>query len=411
MRGCDLIVVGGGPAGMMAAGRAAEKGRRVLLLERGPSLGRKLLLTGGGRCNLTNTSPPGGLISAFGPTGDFLRKALAAFGPDELRQWLQRRGVETVVEAGGRVFPAARDSRVVLETLVAYMDGGRVEVRMRHRVESLIIERSRVGGVLAACGELRAPRVLVATGALSYPATGSTGDGYSLARQAGHKVSPTFPAIAGLETEERWPRSLKGTAVRATQIVARLEGGRRVANAAGDALCTHYGLSGPAVFDVSAAVVNVLRRGHRVWLELDLAPEVAAEALEQEMIEAAAGQSHRTLRRVLSARVPLRMAAVLLGLAGVDPDRRMGALTRLERHAIVRQVKHVQLHVTRPRPVEEAIVTGGGVSVGELDDERMESRLIPGLFFAGEVLDVHGPTGGFNLQQAFSTGYVAGSAA
>ena len=406
----DLIVVGGGPAGMMAAGRAAERGLRVLLLERGPSLGRKLLLTGGGRCNVTNAASLPDFLAAFGRSGGFLRTALTRFGNAELRRWLDDRGIDTVVEENGCVFPSTGGARSVLDALTKYLGQGGARVLLRHRVARLLVEDGRLVGVSANGERFEAGRVLVACGGMSYPQTGSTGDGYDLARQAGHRVAPTYAAVCGLQTGEDWPRRLKG--VSAGRIAVRVLGrrGRALASATGEGLWTHFGVSGPAVLDVSCAALQALQRREEVVLELDLLPDDTQDSLNAWLRGAAETKGRRTVQRVLAERVPARTAAVLLELGSVDGRSPMAHYTRDARTVVVRLLKHVSLHVVGARPVAEAIVTGGGVDLAEVDAASMESKLLPGLHFAGEELDLQAPCGGFNLQAAFSTGRLVGDA-
>jgi len=393
---------------MMAAGRAAERGRRVLLLERGPSLGRKLLLSGGGRCNVTNTAPLQESLSVFGRQGGFLRHALAAFGSDALRDWLRGRGVETVEEEGGRVFPAAGGARAVLAALADYMSAAGVHIGLGERAKSLLIEEGRPVGVRCANSTWKAPRVVVATGGLSYPSTGSTGDGYALARQVGHSVLPTYPILVGLETGEAWPRGLQGVPIKDTVVRLRGREERRLARSQGEAVWTHYGLSGPAVLSVSGAAVQALARDEEVALELDLVPFLSAHALEEALGEAARTRGRQALETVLAGWVPRRTGAAVLAAGGLDSHKKMAQCSRQEQKVIARAFKCLRLHVSRARPIAEAIVTGGGVDLREVDARRMESRLMGGLHFAGETLAAHGPSGGFNMQAALSTGWLAG---
>jgi predicted Rossmann fold flavoprotein len=411
----DLLVIGGGPAGMMAAARAGERGRRVLLLERGPSLGRKLLITAGGRCNVTNSAPLPEFLDAFGRQGGFLRDAMTRFGNAELLDWLHHRGVRTVAERKGRIFPESQQAATVLDALRAALQPGGVEVRLNQRVESLRIEQGNLRGVsVAAHSALRNPQsaivcssVLIATGGLSYPATGCTGDGYALARQAGHSIVEPYPAIIAFETAEPWPRNIQGTPIKNVSVVARHDG-RKLAENFGEALWTHYGISGPAILDISGTVVLALRRGGAVTLELDLRPGETAESLDERLLHAIKKEGKKQISTVLAGWIAERTAAQLLQLAEVDPRKKMSQCSKSDRKRIVRLVKHLELRVRGHRPIEEAIVTGGGVPLGEVDPKRMESRLLKNLFFAGEVLDLAGPSGGYNLQAAFSTGYLVG---
>ncbi len=407
----DFIVVGGGPAGMMAAGRAAERGKRALLLERGPSLGRKLLITGSGRCNVTNTAPLHDLIKAFGREGDFLRHAFTIFGNDRLLAWLHTRGVETIEERKGCIFPASQDAHTILDALTAYLSEGNVEVQCAARVTGLEIRGGRVTDIRLGHKTVSADRVLIATGGLSYPTTGCSGDGYELAKQVGHTIFSLSPAIVALETAETWPRKVQGTPIKNVSILAtstKKGRGRKIAEVFGEALWTHYGISGPAILDISRKVVLELREGAEVQLELDLRPSDTEEALDERLLHAIKKKGNVLVRSVIAEWVPERTASVLTELAEIEPRKKMNQCSRSDRKRLVKTLKHLCLHVTRPRPIEESIVTGGGVSLAEVDAKTMESRLVKGLHFAGEVLDIDGPSGGYNLQAAFSTGYLVG---
>ena len=407
MATADLIVVGGGPAGMMAAGRAAERGRRALLLERGPTPGRKLLLTATGRCNITNSAPVPEFLAAFGRHGGFLRPALTRFGASELLGWLHRSGVPTVEERKGRVFPASQSARSILDALLQYLAAGPVTLACEQRVESLWLDQGRLRGVIVGGRQHAAAAVVLATGGLSYPGTGSTGDGYTLARQAGHSIVETFPALVALETEEAWPESAQGTPIKNVRITARCPDGA-MAEVYGEALWTHFGLSGPGILEISRPVVLARRAGQPVTLELDLRPHDPPAALQERLLHAIKRQGKAQIGTIVAGWVAQRTAQIVLRLAGVEPGTRMNQCSRSERRRIVETVKRLTLHVARPRPIREAVVTGGGVALAEVDASTMASRLLPGLYFAGELLDLDGPSGGFNLQAAFSTGYLAG---
>jgi len=393
---------------MMAAGRAAERGNRVLLLERGPALGRKLLMTGNGRCNVTNSAPLEDSLRAFGRKGGFLRKAFTLFGNRQFRDWLDGRGVRTVEEEEGRVFPATHDARSILETLTAYLMEGGVEVRLHQRVRSLWIREGRIAGVRVSGAAFEGANVLIATGGLSYPPTGSTGDGYDLARRAGHTITPTYPAIVGLETKDEWPKGLQGVPIRDVRVRARGKRSNKLVEARGDAIWTHYGVSGPAILDISTAVVPALRKGSEVRLELDLLPSDSEDSIQKHFAHAAETEGNRTIRELLSDWVPRRTAQTLLGLRGIEPSKRLSQCSKADRGAVVDLLKRLVVHVSQARPVEEAIVTGGGVSIDEVEGQRMESCMVGGLYLAGEVLDLHGPCGGYNIQAAVATGYLAG---
>lgn len=407
MESFDLIVVGGGPAGMIAAGRAAERGRRVLLLEKGPSLGRKLLLTATGRCNVTNSAPLEEFVRAYASGGDFLRDALSRFGPRELIEWLHARGVETVEERKGRVFPATQSARTILDCLVEYMREGGVKILFGVRAKALQIANGKVTGVETDGRHYEGRCTLVATGGLSYPATGCTGDGYVLARQAGHTVTPIFPSLVAFETAELWPQRVEGVPIKNVAAVAMV-GGRTVARGFGEGLFTRYGVSGPLILDMSRKIVMAMKEGGEARLRLDLRPSDTPAEFERRLIEAARDRGAQRIHNILKRWIPDSLARVMLENLNVDPKEKMGQCGRAARRAIVQGVKRLSLTLVRPRPIEEAIVTAGGVSLREVDPRTMGSRLVQGLFFAGEVLDIDGPSGGFNLQAAFSTGWLVG---
>jgi predicted Rossmann fold flavoprotein len=406
----DLIVIGGGPAGLMAAGRAGERGKRVLLLERGPSLGRKLLTTGNGRCNVTNSAPLEEFIAAFGRQGNFLRHAFTVFGNTQLLDWLHGRGVETIEERLGRVFPATQEARSVLEVLAKYAASGNVTILFERRAEKILTNEQAVTGIIAGGEEFRAGKALIATGGASYPATGSTGDGYELARQAGHAVIPVFPALVAFETKEEWVRKLQGIPIKNVNIVASGIK-RKLSETFGEALWTHYGISGPAIFELSRDIALSVQKFERVKFELDFRPTDQEEAIDKRLLNAIKRSGNQQIKTILAEMIPARVADVLLQVNGIEPKKLMNQVSKSDRGKIVRLLKRLELHVTRARPLEEAIVTGGGVALNEVEAKTMESTLVRGLYFAGEVLDIDGPTGGFNLQAAFSTGYLVGEVA
>jgi hypothetical protein len=312
-----------------------------------------------------------------------------------------------------------------------------VDVQCDARATRLAIENGRVAGVGVSNRIHRGRNVLIATGGLSYPATGSTGDGYDLAGQAGHSIIAPFPSLVALETEEEWPRKIQGTPIKNVSISATAKMGtvplsvavrdcphfppdrpaatnerrgarRKIADVFGEALWTHYGISGPAILDISRRIVLELRDGSKVELELDLRPSDTEEKLDEKLLHAIKKKGNVLVRSIIADWVPDRTAAVLLELAEIDPHKKMNQCSRSDRKRLVQTVKHLCLHVTRPRPIEESIVTGGGIALTEVNAKTIESRLVNGLYFAGELLDLDAPSGGYNLQAAFSTGYLVG---
>ncbi|MEK7732873.1 MAG: NAD(P)/FAD-dependent oxidoreductase, partial [Planctomycetota bacterium] len=408
MNNYDLIVIGGGPAGMMAAGRAGERGKQVLLLEKMDSPGKKLLLCARGRCNVTNTAPLHAFMQVYGRGSGFLRTALETFDNERLRAFLLSYGVETVVENKGRVFPQSQRADSILHALEAYLRDGHVAIHKNSRVSRLILEAGRVTGVETQKGIFLGKNTLIATGGVSYPSTGSTGDGYTLASSASHTIQPPRPAIIAFETEETWVKALQGAPIKNATIIA-YQRNKKVAEHFGEALFTHYGISGPAILDISKTIVECLSNGP-VQLHIDFKPNHALEKLDETLLHQIRKFGSKTIKSCLTLFISEKVAHVFLGICNIDPQKKASQITLQERKKIVKHLKDVHLTLVRHRPIEESIITAGGVCLDEVDAKTLESKLTKGLYFAGETLDIDGPTGGFNLQAAFSTGYLAGSA-
>ncbi len=403
----DVIVIGGGPAGMMAAGTAAAGGARVLLLERNERLGKKLLITGKGRCNVTNAAAISDFMEQLPTGGRFLYSAFAAFNNEDLRTFLHRNGVETKVERGGRVFPVSDKAADVARVLAAY--AGR-SVRLQSRVNRLLMEKGAALGVVLENGrQLTAGRVIIATGGLSYPQTGSDGDGYRFARQAGHTVTPPKPSLVPLETAERWPREAMGLSLKNVRLQALDQNDKLLFDEQGELLFTHFGLSGPLVLSASAHMRDFGNNRYRI--QIDLKPALEPSRLDSRILRDFAAETNKDFINSLDKLLPKKLIPVIVRLSGIDPRKKVNEITRIERQRLVQLLKRLTLTVTRPRPIAEAIITAGGVVTGELSPKTMESRLVQGLYFAGEVIDLDAYTGGYNLQIAFSTGYLAGKSA
>ena len=428
-----VIVIGGGPAGMMAAGRAAECGARVLLLERTAHLGNKLLITGKSRCNLTNSAELEAFLLAFGANGKFLQGPFHRFFRDELLQLLGRFGLETKTERGGRIFPASDDARDVLRALGRYM-GDAVEVRTEARVRALTMT-GRGLRVLCEKDAYEAEAVILATGGASYPDTGSTGDGYELAQALGHTIVPLRPALVPLRVKEvELARRMQGLSLRNVRLTAfscpadeinpewtpardcgRGIAGKRpkapvIESRLGEMMMTHFGIGGPITLLLSLAVVDALSRGP-ASVSIDLKPALSPEQLHQRLQRDFREHGRRSLRRVLKELLPQSLIEPILDLTGIPGEKPAHQVTAAERERLVRQIKSLRFNILEPLSLEAAIVTAGGVSLKEVDPRTMGSQLVPGLHFAGEVLDLDADTGGYNLQAAFSTGYIAGEAA
>jgi predicted Rossmann fold flavoprotein len=407
----QVIVVGAGAAGLMAAGQAAELGARTLLLEKMDRPGRKLRITGKGRCNLTNVAPPSEFVERFGPNGRFLRQAFSRFFAPHLVAFFEERGVRTVTERGGRVFPASDEAHDVVDALAHWVTKLGVTLKTQSPVKQLLVEEGRAVGVQARGGqEYCADAVIVATGGASYPATGSTGDGYRLAESVGHTIVPIRPALVPLETAGDVAHRLQGLSLR-NVAVRLLTDGRKKADAFGEMLFTHFGVSGPMILYLSKLAVDALRAGQEVELSIDLKPALDEHKLDARLLRDFDVHGRKHFRNLLKALLPGKLIPICIDLTGIPADKPAHQITAGERQRLRTWLKGFRLEVTGHRPFEEAIITAGGVDVREIDPRTMESRLVKGLYFAGEVLDVDANTGGFNLQAAFSTGWVAGRAA
>lgn len=408
-----VVVIGAGAAGLLAAGSAAESGADVLLLEKGPRTARKVRISGKGRCNLTNTADIREFIEAFGPNGRFLYGAFSRFFRDDLIELLNGQGVETKVERGGRVFPVSDRASDVADALERWaLEKG---ARLRPNIRALDIElcEGLACGVRIYGGTIRAQAVVVATGGASYPGTGSTGDGYAIAARLGHTITPPQPALSPLEVCDDWVKSLQGLSLRNVEASVLVRDSassswRRVDSEFGEMLFTHFGVSGPIVLTLSRAVRNHIE-SHEVALSIDLKPALSPEQLHARLIRDFVRP--RMFRAYLRELLPKLLAETFPALCGIEPAKTLNRITAPERNRLVELLKDLRLSVARLRPLEDAIVTAGGVAIGEIDPRTMMSRIVPGVFFAGEVIDIDAKTGGYNLQAAFSTGYVAGRAA
>jgi len=410
--GAGIIVVGGGPAGIMAAGRAAELGAKVTLIEKNPRLGLKLLITGGGRCNVTNSAGIKGFIEAFGKNGKFLYRALGVFSAQNLTGFLHSHGVATRAELDGKIFPADDCAQSVLGALSSYLRHGKVNVLCGAGAAGLVLGGgSKLEGVRLSDGRVVSGRkVIIATGGMSYPKTGSTGDGYALAKQCGHTITALRPGLTALESDEPFIKALQGLTLPDITISIVIDG-KKTAAEKGEALFTHFGVSGPKLLLMSGRVVDALAPGVRVELSLNIKPQMAPEELTASMQRYFAVNGAKMLASYLKTALPGSLAPVFERRCGVDRAKQCAAITGAERKKIAELFGDFRLHITRPRPLAEATITRGGVKLAEVNPLTMESRRTGGLYFCGELLDLDGITGGYNLQEAFSTGYLAGQSA
>jgi predicted Rossmann fold flavoprotein len=411
-----VVVVGGGAAGLMAAGQAAVAGARVLLLERTGRLGTKLRITGKGRCNLTNTAELDDFLVHFAfPEREsgahlFLRNAFARFFTPDLVAFFEDLGVPTVEERGGRVFPVSNDAQQVAEALVRFARQQAVEIRLQSRVARLLHEHEQIVGVQLEGGEhVEAEGLVVATGGASYPKTGSSGDGYWLAEQVGHTIVPVRPALVPLVVAGSESRAMMGLSLRNVKARLLLDG-KESARGFGEMLFTHYGISGPIILTLSGPAVVQLGKG-KLEMSINLKPALSPEKLDARLRRDLDQHGKRSYRTLLKGLLPQKMIDVMVARTGVPPDKLGHQITAAERRRLRELLHDFRLTIVGHRPLDEAIVTAGGVDTDEVNPRTMASRLVRGLHFAGEVLNVQADTGGYNLQAAFSTGYVAGLAA
>lgn len=405
-----VIVIGGGPAGLMAAGQAAELGAETIILEKKDRPGRKLSITGKGRCNLTNVAPLEDFITHFGKKGRFLRQAFNRFFSADLVSFLEELGVDIVTERGGRVFPVDNDAVRVAEALVQWAGQQGVVIRTKTPVKNLLKEGNRIIGVRAAGEKLLADAVIIATGGASYPATGSTGDGYRLAESAGHSIIPARPALVPLETAGDIAPRLQGLSLKNVKVRVFIDGRIRH-EAFGEMLFTHFGLSGPIILSLSGYIVDALIRKDRVALSIDLKPALDESKLDARLLRDLQAHGKQQAQTFLKGLLPRKLIPICCDLTDIPPDRTGHQLSASERRRLRLWLKDFRLDVTGHRSFDEAIITAGGVDTREIDPRTMASRLIPGMYFAGEVMDIDGDTGGYNLQAAFSTGWLAGRSA
>lgn len=402
-----MAVIGGGAAGMMAAVTAAGAGARVTLLERNEKLGKKVYITGKGRCNLTNACDRDAFLQNVVRNPRFLYSALDALPPSALMEQMERWGCPLVEERGNRVFPASQKASDVTRAFERQLRRLGVEVRLNARVTGLSVQDGRVAGVTLAGGSnVPCAAAVICTGGASYPSTGSTGDGWTWLRACGHTVLPALPSLVGLESPAEWVRALTGLSLKNVRLTL-LRGKKRLYSDLGEMLFTHFGVSGPLVLSASAYLTGL--PAQEMKLVLDLKPGLTDAQLDARILRDVAAAPKKQLGHVLCGLFPARLAETVARLCRLDPLKPAGALEREERRRLTEMTRALELPVCGTRSLEEAIVTRGGVSVREIDPSTMQSRLVPGLYVAGEAIDVDALTGGFNLHIAFATGLLAGA--
>ncbi|MEN6594245.1 MAG: NAD(P)/FAD-dependent oxidoreductase [Clostridiaceae bacterium] len=399
-----VFVVGGGPAGMMSAQFAAQNGHAVTLFERNEKLGKKLYITGKGRCNVTNAADRDVFFSHVLQNPRFLYSAFSHFDNQDLMERIERAGVPLKTERGGRVFPVTDKSSDILRAMERLVRESGVTVRLNTRVEEILVENGVVTGISANGERLACDAVVLATGGVSYPQTGSSGDGYDFARALGHRIEPPLASLVALITEETWPGELAGITLKNVTLTAR-RGKSVVFSELGELLFTHFGVSGPLVLSLSGVIAQ---QPAGTMLSIDLKPALSQEQLDARLLRDLSESARSQVKTALHALLPARLLTIVLEQSGISESLLVGELTKAMRLKLVETLKALPLTVSGARGVEEAVITRGGVSVKDVNASTMESKRVKGLYFAGEVLDVDATTGGYNLQIAWSTGALAG---
>ena len=402
-----IAVIGGGPAGLMAAGLAAEAGASVTLFEKNPKVGRKLAITGKGRCNVTNNCDVQTVLANVPVNPRFLYSALGRFSPADAMAFFEKLGVPLKTERGGRVFPVSDKAIDVVDALFFWVKRAGVTI-VNEPVEDILTRDGRVTGVFAGNHDHKADRVILATGGASYPLTGSTGDGYRFAKALGHTIVPPRPSLVPLVEDGTVCQSLMGLSLRNVAITV-LENDKTIYQDFGEMLFTHFGLSGPLILSASAHMRHFGSKNYRI--EIDLKPALDEKTLDKRVLGDFEKHKNSDFVNALGELLPRKLIPAVIEAAGIDPRVKVHSITKAERASLVRVLKHFPIRISGARPIAEAIVTTGGVSVKQVDPKTMASRVTPGLYFAGEILDVDAYTGGFNLQIAWATGRLAGLSA
>ena len=423
-----VIVIGGGPAGMMAAITAAEDGNKVILIEKMESLGRKLLITGKGRCNITSSLDMDEFIKNTLGNGMFLYSAFSNFTNLDIIEFLKKEGLEVKEERGNRIFPVTDKSLDVLKCFTARLKKLNVDIRLHTKVKEILVEKNkksefdkeneenRVIGIITEKGEkIEAEKVILATGGKSYPYTGSTGDGYEMAEKCGHTVTIIKPSLVPLETyDKKMCKELQGLSLRNVEIeIKDLEKNKIIYNDFGEMIFTHFGVSGPTILSSSAHLVRYrnideLFKKEKIVLKIDLKPALSEEKLDERILRDFEIYKNKQFKNSLDKLLPQKLIPIIIEKCQINPDKKVNEITKEERKKLIGTLKELEVRIKGFRPIEEAIVTSGGINIKEINPKTMESKKVKGLYFAGEIIDVDSYTGGFNLQIAYSTGYTAG---
>lgn len=402
-----VVVVGGGAAGMMAAITAAENGHQVTLIEKNEKLGKKIFITGKGRCNLTNNCDVEELLAAVCSNRKFLYSAVYGFTSQDTIDFFESEGMRTKTERGNRVFPLSDHSSDVISTLAAKMRSVGVITMLNTVVKNVLVKDGKACGAALTDGtRIEADAVVVATGGLSYPSTGSTGDGYRMAQEQGHSITELSPSLVPVETEGDWAKKLQGLSLRNVEVIIK-DGKKELYREFGEMMFTHFGVTGPLILTASTTIGKKLKN-HPLALEINLKPALTEEQLDARILREFEGAKNKQFKNSLSALFPAKLIPVMIERCGILPEKPIHEITKEERRSLLEMTRHFPLTLTRLRDYNEAIITRGGINVREINPATMESKLVTGLYFAGEVLDLDAVTGGFNLQIAWATGRAAG---
>ena len=404
-----VLVVGGGPAGMMAAIQAAKQGNTVTLLEQNEKLGKKLFITGKGRCNVTNDCDVTELFDSVVSNKKFLYSAFYSFSNQDVKDFFEEQGLRLKVERGRRVFPASDKSSDVIKALGDALKKLEVKIRLRTRVDKVLTENDIVCGVRLSDGEcLNADKVILATGGVSYKSTGSDGSGFAMAEKLGHQVTKLRPGLVGMCTKEAWARDMQGLTLKNVAVsIGKKQGKKPLYEDFGELLFTHYGVSGPMILSASSRLGDELEK-EDLYIKIDLKPALSKEQLDSRILRDFEERKNADLSNAMVHLLPKSMIPVMLYVCGLDPAKKVNEVTRGEREQLVKGMKEFPLTLNGLRDIQEAIITRGGVTVKEVDPSTMESKIVKNLYLAGEMLDLDALTGGYNLQIAWSTGYAAG---
>jgi len=406
----DVVIVGAGAAGLLAGVRAAELGQKVLILEKMDRAGRKLLITGKGRCNITNSAEIKEFISNIYPDGRFLYPAFKNFFSDDIINILNASGVETILERGGRYFPASEDAHDIVNALINKANDLGIKISYKSTVKKIIVKEGKIAGAKYYQKDVEkyidTGRIIICTGGKSYPGTGSSGDGYALAKNIGHTIIEPLPSLVPLVTKENYAERMQGLTLKNVRATIRVNGENK-SKEFGDLLFTHYGLSGPIILTLSRMAVKELEKKNKVEIIIDFKPALEEGQLDQRLIRDINEHGKMRLENIFKLWLPIKSIPVFIDILKIDPDKLGNQISGKERKEILNLLKNMNFSITGHRGFQEAIITNGGVSTDEINHKTMESKIIDGLFFAGEILNLDANTGGYNLQIAFSTGWLA----